>query len=114
MLYKEKCLKLEHEILYTEAISAPDIDGKDELYFYDTKIKKTCIHDNQAITIWQSFEVEASSGLIDKINGYNTMPSSWLRNNVGNVANQTAHGTNTCDNCTGFQFIGGLLFQGRP
>ena len=89
MLYKEKCLKLEHEILYTEAISAPDIDGKDELYFYDTKIKKTCIHDNQAITIWQSFEVEASSGLIDKINGYNTMPSSWLRNNVNNVANQT-------------------------
>lgn len=89
MLYKEKCLKLEHEILYTEAISAPDIDGKDELYFYDTKIKKTCIHDNQSITIWQSFEVEASSGLIVKINGYNTMPSSWLRNNVDNVANQT-------------------------
>lgn len=89
MLYKEKCLKLEHEILYTEAISAPDIDGKDELYFYDTKIKKTCFHNNHAITIWQSFEVEASSGLIVKINGYNTMPSSWLRNNVDNVANQT-------------------------
>lgn len=76
-VYKEKSLKLCHEILYTEEIKAPDIDGKDELYFYVTKIKKTCTYNNITAVVWQSFEVGASNGLIDKIEGYATRPSSW-------------------------------------
>lgn len=87
LLYKEKSLKISHEILYTEAINAPDIDGKDELYFYDTKVKKTCAYNsNQSKVIWQSFEVGASNGLIDKIKGFDVRPSSW---GVGNAGNST-------------------------
>lgn len=88
-IYKEKCLKLEHEVLYTDAINVPDIDGKDELFYYDTKIKKTCIYNDRALTVWQSFEVAASSGLIVKFSGYHTMPNSWLKNKVGNIGEQS-------------------------
>lgn len=77
LLYKERALKLKHEILYTEAINAPDIDGKDELYFYDTKVKKTCTYNNEEKVIWQTFEVAASDGLIDKIEGFESKPTDW-------------------------------------
>lgn len=77
LLYKERALKLSHEILYTEAINAPDIDGKDELYFYDTKVKKTCTYNNEEKVIWQTFEVAASDGLIDKIEGFDSKPTDW-------------------------------------
>ena len=77
MLYKEKVLKLKHEILYTEAINVMDAHGKDELYFYVTKLKKTCEYNNETIVLWQAFEVNASDGLIDRIEGYNVMPASW-------------------------------------
>lgn len=79
MLYKEKELKLKHEILYTEAINVLDIHGKDELYFYDTKLKKICEYNNQIMELWQTFEVNASNGLIVKIEGYTTMPANWRR-----------------------------------
>ena len=77
LLYKERALRLSHEILYTEAINAPDIDGKDELYFYDTKVKKTCTYNNEEKVIWQTFEVAASDGLIDKIEGFDSKPTDW-------------------------------------
>lgn len=77
LLYKERTLKLSHEILYTEAINAPDIDGKNELYFYDTKVKKTCTYNNEEKVIWQTFEVAASNGLIDKIEGFDSKPIDW-------------------------------------
>lgn len=77
LLYRERALKLSHEILYTEAINAPDIDGKDELYFYDTKVKKTCTYHNEEKVIWQTFEVAASDGLIDKIEGFDSEPTDW-------------------------------------
>lgn len=77
LLYKERALKLSHVILYTEAINAPDIDGKDELYFYDTKVKKTCTYNNEDKVIWQTFEVAASDGLIDKIEGFDSKPTDW-------------------------------------
>ena len=76
-LYKERSLKLSHEILYTEAINAPDINGKDELYFYDTKVKKTCSYNNEKKVVWQTFEVAASDGLIDKIEGFDSKPTEW-------------------------------------
>lgn len=77
LLYKERSLKLSHEILYTEAIKVPNIDGKDELYFYDTKVKKTCTYNNEEKIIWQTFEVAASNGLIDKIEGFDSKPTDW-------------------------------------
>lgn len=95
LLYKEKSLKLTHEILYTEAINAPDIDGKDELYFYDTKVKKTCAYNNnQSKIIWQTFEVGASNGLIDKIEGLDTRPSSWSCGNADNTNTVTPNQPN--------------------
>jgi len=77
LLYRERTLKMSHEILYTEAIYVPDINGKDEPYFYDTKVKKTCIYNNDKKVFWQEFLVDVSSGLIDTMTGYDKEPTDW-------------------------------------
>lgn len=94
LLYKERALKLSHEILYTEAINVPDIDGTDELYFYDTKVKKTCTYNNEEKIIWQTFEVAASDGLIDKIESFESKPSNWRSGISGNSNPHSDHRNN--------------------
>ncbi len=84
MLYKEKELKLKHEVLYTGPVKQINEYGKGELYFYETRLKKICEYNNQTIALWQTFEVNAADGLIDKIEGYNEIPISWRRESTGN------------------------------
>lgn len=79
MLYQEKALKLKHAILDTQEINAPDINGKDELYFYETRLKKTCEYASKTVEVWQSVSVLASTGQIVQIEGYDRMPESWMQ-----------------------------------
>lgn len=77
-IYKERVLKLSTDILTTEPIYRITDDGKDEIAFYDTKVKKTCsLNGKSSIIVWQNIEVLSENGLINTIRGYDSEPSDW-------------------------------------
>lgn len=75
LLYDERTLKLSHEILNTTPLYNLGEDGKEHVYFYSTKIKKTCTYNNTQKIIWQEFEVSISTMKIDRLFGYENDPT---------------------------------------
>lgn len=92
LLYEERVLKLAHVILYTEPIIIAD-DGKDELCFYDTKVKKTCTYKNDETIVWQTLEVN-KNGLIDKMKSFKSRPSDWKDGNINETKQETRNREN--------------------
>lgn len=94
LLYRNRALKLSHDIVSTEPIVLPDGNGKDEIRFYETKVKKTCIYNGEEKVFWQKFEVNAEDELIDTLEGYDSKPSNWEDNisDKSNKKNNTERG----------------------
>ncbi|MDE6523225.1 MAG: tetratricopeptide repeat protein [Muribaculaceae bacterium] len=90
LLYRNRDLKLSHDIVSTEPIVFADANGKDEIRFYDTKVKKTCIYNGEEKVFWQKFGVDAEDELIDTLEGYDSKPSNW----EGNISDKSNKKTN--------------------
>lgn len=82
-LYEERVLKISSEVLFTETLCLPDANNKDEPKYYETNIKKMCQCNNTTKTVWQTYRVPVSSGVIDRIYGYDQEPAGWDRSNPG-------------------------------
>ena len=75
LLYRDRDLKLSHDIVSTDPLIFADANGKDEIRFYDTKVKKTCIYNGEEKVFWQIFGVDAVDEVIDTFEGYDRKPA---------------------------------------
>jgi len=74
-IFTNKALKISHQVLNTAAINTIGDDGKDELYFYSTTLKKTCSYNNTTRNLWQVIEVPSGDNKpIDQLVTYEYEP----------------------------------------
>lgn len=76
-IFTNKSLKISHQVLNTETINIVGDDGKNELYFYSTTLKKTCSYNNTTINLWQVIEVPSGHNKpIDQLVTYEYEPKA--------------------------------------
>lgn len=76
-IFTNKTLKISHQVLNTEAINTIGDDGKDELYFYSTTLKKTYSYNNTTRSLWQVIEVPSGDNKpIDQLVTYEYEPKA--------------------------------------